>query len=112
MRENLPSREFRDLRPVPGNVGFPERWARSVNRACTAWLMERGLLGSLMEEYRPFSESINQDRESNAGRNPGDAATVVAGVNDAGADADGPGSLTPATAYASATTDLLPEEAV
>ena len=50
MRDDLPSSELQDLRPVASDGPAPIRWVRSVNRACTAWLLERGLLDEMLEE--------------------------------------------------------------
>jgi hypothetical protein len=44
MREDLPPPELQDLYPVPADGPVPHRWARAVNRACTIWLLDRGLL--------------------------------------------------------------------
>ncbi len=53
MREDLPARELQNLRPVPSDGEISMHWARSVNRACTAWLLERGIFGSPWEYRYP-----------------------------------------------------------
>ena len=58
MREDLPSRELQDLRPVPGDGRIPLGWVRAVYRACTVWLLERGLLGESDAENIVIFEDI------------------------------------------------------
>ncbi|HSI13762.1 MAG TPA: hypothetical protein VK961_17085 [Chthoniobacter sp.] len=49
MREDIPSRDLQDLHPIPGDGRVPFGWLRSIDRACTAWLLKRDMLGSLAE---------------------------------------------------------------
>jgi hypothetical protein len=49
MREDIPSRDLQDLHPIPGDGRVPFGWLRSIDRACTEWLLKRDLLGSPAE---------------------------------------------------------------
>jgi hypothetical protein len=49
MREDIPSGDLQDLHPIPGDGWVPFGWLRSIDRACTAWLLRRDTLGSLIE---------------------------------------------------------------
>lgn len=50
MREDFPPRELRDLHPIPGDGRVPFGWLRSIDRACTEWLLRRDLLGPSAEQ--------------------------------------------------------------
>ena len=57
MREDMPSAELQNLHPVPSDGEMSQRWARSINRACTAWLLARGLLDPATEECEPAEKA-------------------------------------------------------
>ena len=109
MREDLPSRELQDLHPALGDGKVPIGWARSINQACTAWLLKRRLLGSpaqhrlfLFPTARPEDEEEAEIAPANVKVNglslsfrrrrigPG-AATSMPAVSEAGMAASDPG---------------------
>lgn len=49
MREGIPSRDLQNLHAISGDGLVPFGWLRSIDRACTAWLLKRDMLGSLAE---------------------------------------------------------------
>ncbi len=66
MRDDLPSDEWQDLCPARGDGKVPIGWARSIDQACTAWLLKRGLYGptpprGLLPKPRPESEEDEAD---------------------------------------------------
>jgi hypothetical protein len=61
MREDLPSTEQQDLRPVPGDGEVSRRWARSVNQACTVWLLARGLLEPASESGYTAKDVVREE---------------------------------------------------
>jgi hypothetical protein len=67
MREDLPSRELQDLRPVPGDGKLPLGWLRSIDRACTAWLLKRHQLGSPAQHRVTGAEAPKLDEEDESG---------------------------------------------
>jgi len=53
MREDLPSAELQNLYPAPSDGEVSPRWARSINRACTEWLLARGLSEPAAKDWSP-----------------------------------------------------------
>jgi hypothetical protein len=66
MREDLPSGELQDLRPALGDGKVPIGWARSINQACTKWLLKRGLLGAAAQHCLIPSPTARPEDEEEA----------------------------------------------
>lgn len=64
MREDIPSRDLQDLHAISADGLVPYGWLRSIDRACTAWLLKRDRLGSLAE---PRVESGDAPKEKGDG---------------------------------------------
>jgi hypothetical protein len=71
MRDDLPPGELQDLRPVPSDGQVPIRWMRSVNRACTAWLLNRGLLDEMLEELMLARHAAGEGEPKEMAAGPG-----------------------------------------
>jgi hypothetical protein len=56
------------LHPVPGDGRVPLGWLRSIDRACTAWLLKRGLLGSPVEDRVDTAGAPSEEDEEEAAR--------------------------------------------
>jgi hypothetical protein len=80
MREDFPSREVQDLHPIPGDGRVPHGWLRSINRACTVWLLERGLIEPAEDRVDTCGVPSEEDEE--------EAARAPMG-------AEAPGAVTP-----------------
>jgi len=58
--ESIP-RELQDLHPIAGSGRVPFGWLRSIDRACTVWLLKRDLLGPSTERTVNPSSSTNEE---------------------------------------------------
>jgi hypothetical protein len=68
VREDLLSGEWHDLCPAKGDGKMPIGWARSIDQACTAWLLKRGLYGSRVpHDLRPTPGSESEEDETDIG---------------------------------------------
>jgi hypothetical protein len=77
MRDDLPSSELQDLRPVASDGPAPIRWVRSVNRACTEWLLERGLLDEMLEDLLFLRHASGEGEPKETDLAPTKDATII-----------------------------------
>lgn len=54
-------RELQDRHPLPGDGWVPFGWLRSIDRACTAWLLKRDLLDPSVERPASLSAPANEE---------------------------------------------------
>ncbi len=79
MREDLPPPEYQDLHPIPGDGRVPYGWLRSIDRACTAWLLQRHEFGSAAQHRLDRSDDADgDDKEEAADRNDSVAVNPAA----------------------------------
>ena len=58
--ESIP-RELQDLHPIAGSGRVPFGWLRSIDRACTVWLLKRDLLGPATERRVSLGRTMKEE---------------------------------------------------
>lgn len=91
MREDIPSPELQDLHPITSDGCVPQGWLRSLDRACTAWLLRRGLIGSPAKERldladAPIEEEKEQEEEKEEIATPEEMTETPSQEEECGAD--------------------------